>query len=96
MPYDPLVADLTPEVINAMVRLTSNPDQLDQLDADQLFAVLAIAKSGRETLHEVTVRLNARGFTFAQIGERVGAHESTVSRWAKPRVANAVEDAEEA
>lgn len=52
-------------------------------DVVEVFAVLAIAKSGRTTLHEVTVRLNARGYTFAQIGDRVGAHESTVSRWAK-------------
>lgn len=78
------MTDLTPEVINALVRLMSDPTELDRLQPDELFAVLAAAKGGRKTLHDVTVRLNSAGYTFAQIGERVGAHESTVSRWAKP------------
>lgn len=79
------MTDLTPEVMNALVRLMRGEIDYDALDNDALFAIAAAAKGGRKTLHEVTVKLNQRGFTFAQIGERLGAVESTASRWAKPR-----------
>lgn len=79
-----LVTDLNPEVINALVRLMKGEVDLTELDADALFAVAEAAKGGRRTLHEVTLVLRAKGFTFAQIGERLGVTESAASRWVKP------------
>lgn len=56
----------------------------DDLDDEALLVLAQAAAANRETLYEVTTRLNARGWTFAQIGERTGRSEATASRWAKP------------
>lgn len=78
------MADLTPEVMNALVRLMKGEVDLNELDADGLFAIAEAAKGGRQTLHEVTLVLRAKGYTFAQIGDRLGVTESAASRWVKP------------
>ncbi len=78
------MADLTPEVMNALVRLMNGEVDLDDLSNDELFALAAAAAGGRDLLHRVVVKLNDRKITFAQIGERLGVVESTASRWAKP------------
>lgn len=77
------MADLTPEVINALVRLMRNEVDLNGLDDDALLALGAAAHSGPATLARVVRQLNARGWTFAAIGDKLGVHEATVSRWAK-------------
>lgn len=75
--------DVTPEVMNALVRLMSNEVELDRLTDEQLFALGTAARGGRMLLQRVITELNRRGLTFAEIGERYGVVESTASRWAK-------------
>jgi hypothetical protein len=53
-------------------------------DTQQLYDVAASLISARTTLAEVLTEINRQGDTFAQIGERLGIHEATASRWAKP------------
>lgn len=76
--------DLTPEVMNALVRLMNNETNLDELNVEQLYALGAAARGGRKLLARVITELNRRGETFSEIGEHYGVVESTASRWAKP------------
>lgn len=76
--------DVTPEVMNALVRLMNNETELDRLDTTALYALGAAARGGRQLLARVVTELNRRGETFAEIGEHYGVVESTASRWAKP------------
>jgi hypothetical protein len=85
--YDPCVTDLSPEVMNVLVRLMEggvDPDDLDKLSTDELFDLGVAGAAGRELVHLVTLTLRERGLTFAQIGERWNVDESTAWRWAKP------------
>jgi hypothetical protein len=67
------------------LRSSDNGEQTyDEMDDEALLAVAAISATGREALYEVTTRLSARGWTFAQIAAKLGVHEATASRWAKP------------
>lgn len=79
------MADLTPEVMNALVRLMSNEIDLDELDADSLSVIGKTAKEGPALAGRIAAKLNQRhGWTFARIGEVYGVHESTAYRWAQP------------
>jgi hypothetical protein len=78
------VTGLTPEVLDALVRLMRGEVDYDSLDDDALYALGAACAAARETLYQVVTRLNDRGATFATIGERLDVHEATASRWAKP------------
>jgi hypothetical protein len=78
------VTGLTPEVLDALVKLMRREVDYDALDDEALFALAGACATARETLYQVTTRLNDRGLTFAQIGEHLGVHEATASRWAKP------------
>ena len=80
------MADLTPEVMNALVRLMNGETDYDALDDEALFVLGAACAVSRETLYRVTTLLNDRGHTFAQIAERWDVHEATASRWARPPV----------
>lgn len=84
MAYDPPVAGLTPEVLDALVKLMRGELDYDALDDDALYALGAACATARQTLFHVTTRLNDRGKTFAEIAERLDVHEATASRWAKP------------
>jgi len=78
------VADLTPEVIDALVRLMNDDTQLDKLDDDALLAAGRMATEGTELAGRVAALLNARGgWPFAKIAQAWGVHEATVWRWAK-------------
>lgn len=78
------MAGPTPEVMRELVRLMNGDIEPSDLDDEALLALAAAALAGRETLHDVTLTLKARGWTFAQIAERLGVVESTASRWARP------------
>lgn len=78
------MADLTPEVINALVRLMNGDTNYDEIGDDDLFALGEASRRGRKTLHEVVLTLKKRGYTFAQMGERWGVTESAASRWVNP------------
>lgn len=76
------MADLTPEVANALVRLMNGEIDYDDLDDRQLFALGKASRRGQMTLHEVVLKLRERGYNLKQIGEGMGASESAASRWA--------------
>ena len=61
------MADLTPEVANALVRLMKGETSYDELSDDDLFNLGIASWRGRQTLHEVVLKLRERGYTFAQI-----------------------------
>lgn len=67
-----------------LVKLARGEIDYDALDDDALFVLGALCAASRDTLYQVTTRLNDRGHTFEQIGERLDVHEATASRWAKP------------
>lgn len=67
-----------------LVRLTEGEIDYDALDDEALYVLAGLCARARETLYQVTTRLNDRGATFEQIGERLDVHEATASRWAKP------------
>lgn len=77
---------MTPEVMNALVRLMSNEIDLADLTPEQLYALGAAARGGRLLLQRVIAELNQRGVTFAEIGDHYGVVESTAFRWAKTPV----------
>lgn len=80
------MADLNPEVINALVRLMSNQSDLDELDDDALVVVGRTAKEGQALAGAIAAKLSRRGWTYARIAEAWGVHESTAYRWAQPYV----------
>ena len=80
------MADLDPEVIDALVRLMSHQSDLDELDDDALLVVGRTAKEGQALAGRIAAKLNRRGWTYAKIGDAWGVHESTAYRWAQPYV----------
>lgn len=78
------MADLTPEVMNALVRLMKGETSYDEMSDDGLFTLAQASRRGQLTLHEIIVQLRERGHTLQQIGDRLGVTESAVSRWTKP------------
>lgn len=78
------MAELTPEVMNALARLMANEIDLDELDDDALAVLGRTAKEGPALAGRVAARLNKRGWTYARIGEAYDVHESTAFRWAQP------------
>lgn len=78
------MAGLTPEVMNALVRLMSREIDYGEIDTDALYALGAAARDGRQTLHEITLELKRRGETYAQMADRWGVDAATPTRWANP------------
>ncbi|MBV9314680.1 MAG: hypothetical protein JO100_13335 [Pseudonocardia sp.] len=78
------MADLTAEVIDALVRLMNGQYEIKGRPKDELYDLAGALINARQTLARTLAELNEQGETFAQIGERLGIHEATASRWAKP------------
>lgn len=78
------MADLEREVLDELVRLMNGELDYDELDDERLFQLVEVSRRGRQTLHEVVLKLRDRGYTFGQIGDRAGVTESAASRWAQP------------
>ncbi len=85
------MADLTPEVMNALVRLMNGEVDLDAMSTEQLYELVSALHPERasRTLAQALAVLNVREVdgrrqTFAIIGDRIGVHEATAARWAKP------------
>jgi uncharacterized protein YaiI (UPF0178 family) len=80
------VADLTPEVLNALVRLMNGEVDLNEMETEELYRLVISLQPdlAKTTLAKALAILNERGERFAVIGERIGVHEATASRWAKP------------
>ena len=51
---------------------------------DELYDLAGALINARQTLARTLAELNEQGDTFAQIADRLGIHEATASRWAKP------------
>lgn len=80
------MADLNPEVWNALVQLMNGDIDVEQMTDEQLFQIAAAAQPAvaRENLHRALTELNRRGLRFSDIGEVLGIHGATAARWAKP------------
>lgn len=80
------MTDLTPEVKNALVRLMTGEIDVRSLPKEDLYAIASalVPDKPRSLLHQALGALNDKGETFAQIAERLGVHEATAARWAKP------------
>lgn len=84
----PVLADLLPpprrrsgsmRMVEVIPEERMSPSEL--AERYQLAEVLVNSKA---YLAEVLTELNVRGDNFAKIGERLGIHEATAARWAKP------------
>ena len=51
---------------------------------EELYRLAEALINSREPLAEVLTELNDQGDNFAKIGARLGIHEATAARWAKP------------
>lgn len=78
------MADLNPEVMHELVRLMNGEVAYTELDDDALYALGAAAQGGRTVLHEVTVELRRRGYTFVQMADRWHVDPATPTRWVNP------------
>lgn len=80
------MADLTPEVMNALVRLMTGEIDVRSLPKEDLYALAnaLVPDKPRSLLYQTLAALNDKGETFAQIADRLGVHEATAARWAKP------------
>jgi len=81
------VADeLTPEVINALVRLMSGEIDVESLSKEERYALAEqlMPDKARALLYRTLSSLNDDGETFEQIGKRLRIHMATASRLAKP------------
>lgn len=80
------MADLNPEVLNALVRVMNGELDIETLTDEELLSLAAATRPdvARSTLHRALVELNNRGKRFAQIADDLGVHEATAARWAKP------------
>lgn len=80
------MADLTPGVLDELVRLMNGEIEPRGMDKAALYrlANALVPDKARELLHRTLAELNDQGETFAQIGDHLGVHEATAARWAKP------------
>lgn len=88
-PADEQVIDAEPlpfsgKALALFLRVSTGDVDLDTLSVDELIEVAQVAAASRTLLSHAIRELNRRGETFAQIAERLGVHEATASRWAKP------------
>lgn len=88
------MADPTPEVLNALVRLMRGEIDYGDLSEETALAILAVCVDPRAARHHATQRLNrdGEGLSFAAIADRlreefgVQRDKGTVARWAsQPR-----------
>jgi hypothetical protein len=83
-PEEPFVPG--PDALSIYMRLAAGELDADQLSVDELLSAAWVAVHSKLFMSAALSALNDRGETFAQIGKRLGVHEATASRWAKPPV----------
>lgn len=78
------MADLNPEVMNALVRLMN--DEIAMADQDDATIVkhMRIGRYGRKLVGEGAAELHRRGWTWPRIAAEFGVDQSTAHRWAQP------------
>lgn len=78
------MASLTPEVITAMLRLVRGEEPIKGRPKEELYELAEALIHARDPLADVLSEINDQGDNFAKIGVRLGIHEATAARWAKP------------
>lgn len=76
------VADLNPEVMNALVRLMS--DEMSGLDEATIVEGMRALRAGRKLIGEGAAELYRRGWTWPRIAAEFKVDQSTAHRWAQP------------
>lgn len=78
------MADLTPEVLHALVRLMSDEIKMSDLDDATIVSNMRIGRAGRQLVGEGAAELHRRGWTWPRIAAEFGVDQSTAHRWAQP------------
>ena len=78
------MADLTPEVTNALVRLMKDEIKMSELDDKTILGNMHIGRAGAELVGEGAAELHRRGWTWPLIAAEFGVNQSTAHRWAQP------------
>lgn len=78
------MTSLTPEVVHVLSRLAKGEIDVRNPDTTELYNLAGVLIGARESLAQVLSEINERGDTFATIAGRLGIHEATAARWAKP------------
>ena len=78
------MADLTQEVLDALVRLMNDEIQMSALDDATIVSNMRIGRGGRKLVGEGAAELHRRGWTWPRIAAEFGVDQSTAHRWAQP------------
>jgi hypothetical protein len=78
------VADLNPEVMNALVRLMNDEITMSDQDDPTIVEHMRIGRYGRKLVGEGAAELHRRGWTWPRIAAEFGVDQSTAHRWAQP------------
>lgn len=78
------MADQTPEVMRALVRLMTNPDDLSDLTDEEVIQAMRQARKSKK-IAEVhgADELRRRGWTVERIAKELGVHRAQPMRWAR-------------
>jgi hypothetical protein len=86
------VPELTPEVMNALVRAMNNETAMDALTEEAILEQMRFGRSGPEELLKASQKLVGQGaaelyrrkWTWPRIAAEFGVNQSTAHRWAQP------------
>lgn len=78
------MADPTPEVTNALVRLMTSGDDLSAMSDDELVNALLALRERKKLEGSAAAELHRRDWTWPRIAGLLGVDQSTVHRWAQP------------
>lgn len=73
--------------MNALVRVMNGDVDVESMTPEEKYALaeILVPDKARDMLHRTLASLNDDDKeTFQQIGKRLGVHEATAARWAKP------------
>lgn len=78
------MAELTPEVMNALVRLMNDEIKMSEQDDATIVEHMRIGRHGTTLVGEGAAELHRRGWTWPRIAAEFGVNQSTAHRWAQP------------
>ena len=78
------MADQTPEVMRALVRLMTNPEDLSDLTDEEVIQAMRQARKSKKfaEVHGAD-ELRRRGWSDARIAKGLGVHRAQPKRWAQ-------------
>ncbi len=79
------MAELNPEVMNALVRVMET-DDLSTLDDATIKNGMYAIRAQMKKLGQSAAELHRRGWTWPQIAEGLEVNQSTAHRWAQPYI----------